>query len=139
MTLPPAIPIIFLILGALAIGASELARLRRPTVILIITTLLALAALLTVRGALPVTQIVAAWQPVSVFTVPLSFRVDETAWLLALGLLLVLLGRIPGVGRLPGDILIRRDNVTIFIPLGTMVVVSLLLTLLLNLISRWKR
>jgi hypothetical protein len=59
--------------------------------------------------------------------------------LLALGLLLVLLGRIPGVGRLPGDILIRRDNVTIFIPLGTMVVVSVLLTLLLNLISRWKR
>jgi len=32
-----------------------------------------------------------AWQPVSVFTVPLSFRVDHTAWLLALGLLLVLL------------------------------------------------
>jgi hypothetical protein len=59
--------------------------------------------------------------------------------LLALGLLLVLLGRIPGVGRLPGDILIRRDNVTVFIPLGTMVVVSVLLTLLLNLISRWKR
>jgi hypothetical protein len=59
--------------------------------------------------------------------------------LLALDLLLVLLGRIPGVGRLPGDILIRRDNVTVFIPLGTMVVVSVLLTLLLNLISRWKR
>ncbi len=59
--------------------------------------------------------------------------------LLALGLLLVLLGGIPGVGRLPGDILIRRDNVTIFIPLGTMVVVSVLLTLLLSLISRWKR
>jgi NADH:ubiquinone oxidoreductase subunit 2 (subunit N) len=92
MTLPPVIPIIFLILGALAVGASELARLRRPTLILIITTLLALAALWTVRNApLPVTQIIAAWQPISVFTVPLSFRVDDTAWLLAMGLLVVLL------------------------------------------------
>jgi NADH:ubiquinone oxidoreductase subunit 2 (subunit N) len=91
MTLPPAIPILFLILGTLAMGASELARLRRPTVILIVTTLLALAALWTARGALPVTQIIAAWQPISVFTVPLSFRVDDTAWLLAMGLLVVLL------------------------------------------------
>jgi NADH:ubiquinone oxidoreductase subunit 2 (subunit N) len=91
MTLPPAIPIIFLILGALAIGASELARLRRPTVILIITTLLALAALWSMRAALPATQIIAAWQPISVFTVPLSFRVDEPGWLLAMALLVVLL------------------------------------------------
>lgn len=59
--------------------------------------------------------------------------------LLALGLLLVLLGKIPGVGRLPGDILIRREHVTVFIPLGTMLVVSVLLTLLLNLIARAKR
>src|SRR5512139_2044840 len=103
MTLPPAIPIIFLILGALAIGASELAQLRRPTVILIITTLLALAALWTARGALPVTQIIAAWQPVSVFTVPLSFRVDDTAWLLALGLLLVLLSAALTWGAYPGQ------------------------------------
>jgi NADH:ubiquinone oxidoreductase subunit 2 (subunit N) len=103
MTLPPGIPIIFLILGALAIGASELARLRRPTVILMITTLLALAALWTVRGDMPVTQIIAAWQPVSIFTVPLSFRVDETAWLLALGLLLVLLTAAFTWGAFPGQ------------------------------------
>jgi NADH:ubiquinone oxidoreductase subunit 2 (subunit N) len=103
MTLPPGIPIIFLILGALAIGASELARLRRPTVILIITTLLALLALWTLNGALPVTQIIAAWQPVSVFTVPLSFRVDQTAWLLALGLLLVLLTTALTWGAYPGQ------------------------------------
>ena len=91
MTLPPGLPIVFLILGALAIGASELAQLRRPTAILIITTLLSIAALWTVHSETPVTQIIAAWQPVSVFTVPLSFRVDQTAWLLALGLLWVLL------------------------------------------------
>ena len=70
MTLPPSIPIIFLILGALAIGASDLARLRRPTLVMVITSLLALGALFTVRSETPVTQIIAAWQPVSVFTVP---------------------------------------------------------------------
>lgn len=103
MTLPPGIPIIFLILGALAIGASELARLRRPTVILIITALLSLATLWAVRSEAPVTQIIAAWQPVSVFTVPLSFRVDQTAWLLAVGLLLVLLTTAFTWGAFPGQ------------------------------------
>jgi len=59
--------------------------------------------------------------------------------LLALGLLFILIGKIPGLGRLPGDILIKRENVTIFIPLGTMILVSVVLTLLLNLIARWRR
>ena len=59
--------------------------------------------------------------------------------LLALGLLFVLIGKIPGLGRLPGDILIRRENITIFIPLGAMILVSVMLTLLLNLIARWRR
>jgi hypothetical protein len=40
---------------------------------------------------------------------------------------------------LPGDLLIERDNVTIFIPLGTMLLVSLLLTLIANLLARlWR-
>jgi hypothetical protein len=59
--------------------------------------------------------------------------------LLTLGLLFMLIGKIPGLGRLPGDILIKRENVTIFIPLGTMILVSVVLTLLLNLIARWRR
>jgi len=59
--------------------------------------------------------------------------------LLAMGLLFMLMSKIPGFGRLPGDILIKRENVTIFIPLGTMILVSVVLTLLLNLIARWRR
>lgn len=59
--------------------------------------------------------------------------------LLALGILFVLIGRIPGLGRLPGDIVIKRENVTIFIPLGTMIVASIVLSVLLNLIARLKR
>jgi hypothetical protein len=59
--------------------------------------------------------------------------------LLVLGLLLVLLGRVPGLGRLPGDIVIERENFRLYIPLGTMILVSVVLTLLLNLISRLRR
>ncbi len=59
--------------------------------------------------------------------------------ILMLGLLLVFLGKVPGLGRLPGDILIRRDNVTFYFPLGTMILLSVVLTVVLNLISRLRR
>jgi DUF2905 family protein len=42
-----------------------------------------------------------------------------------LGVLLLIAGK-SGLDRLPGDILIRRDGVTIYIPLGLMILVSLL-------------
>ena len=48
------------------------------------------------------------------------------------GLLLLLVGRIPGAGHLPGDITIRRKNTTIFAPITTMILLSLLLSLLLT-------
>lgn len=51
-----------------------------------------------------------------------------------LGLVLMLAGRLPFSGRLPGDITIRSDNVSCFFPLATMIVVSLLLTVLINLV-----
>ena len=73
MTLPPIIPLILLILGALAVGASDLARLRRPNLVMVVAAALALMAGLAVRGDAPLTQIVSDWQPVSVFTAPISF------------------------------------------------------------------
>ena len=48
------------------------------------------------------------------------------------GLLLLLVGRSPGAGSLPGDITIRRKNTTIFAPITTMILLSLLLSLLLT-------
>jgi hypothetical protein len=56
--------------------------------------------------------------------------------LLIAGLVITLAGRIPGLGHLPGDLVIERENFRLYIPLGTMIVVSLLLTLLLNLVTR---
>ena len=53
-----------------------------------------------------------------------------------LGLVLTLAGRIPWAGRLPGDIVIRRERFGCYIPLATSILLSILLTLLLNLVVR---
>ncbi len=51
------------------------------------------------------------------------------------GLVFILLGRI-GLGRLPGDILVQRENFTFYFPLATMIVISVILTLIVNLLRR---
>ncbi|MGZ4419431.1 MAG: DUF2905 domain-containing protein [Gaiellaceae bacterium] len=62
--------------------------------------------------------------------------------LLAAGILLGVVGGMLlvfsrfGFTRLPGDLVIRRKNVTVYAPLGLMLVVSVLLTVLLNLFRR---
>ncbi len=58
------------------------------------------------------------------------------AVIVVVGLVLVLAGRIPGLGRLPGDILVRRGNFTFYFPLATSILLSLLLTLVLWFIGR---
>jgi hypothetical protein len=52
------------------------------------------------------------------------------------GVVLVAGPRIPLLGHLPGDIVIQRENVTIFIPLGTMLVVSIVVSVVLAVIGR---
>jgi hypothetical protein len=54
-----------------------------------------------------------------------------------LGLFLVIGGRFfPWLGRLPGDIRLQGENVSCFFPLATSIIISLLLTLVLNIIIR---
>ena len=48
----------------------------------------------------------------------------------AVGALLLLSGKIGWIGRLPGDITIRRDNFTFHFPLATCLLVSVILSLL---------
>jgi hypothetical protein len=55
--------------------------------------------------------------------------------LLALGVLWPVIGKI-GLGRLPGDIVIERDNFRLYIPLATSLLVSVVLSLLLWFLSR---
>ena len=64
--------------------------------------------------------------------------------LIGMGLLLAAIGvvlagklNIP-FGKLPGDITYQKKNLTVFAPFGTMLVVSLVLSIIFNIFSRWK-
>ena len=56
--------------------------------------------------------------------------------LLVLGALLSVTGRLPWVGRLPGDISIERENFRFYFPLATSIVISIILSLLVWLFRR---
>ncbi len=44
------------------------------------------------------------------------------------GILVAVLGKIPGAGKLPGDILIKKENFTFYFPLTTCLLISLFLS-----------
>ena len=56
--------------------------------------------------------------------------------LAGLGVVVLLAGRLPFLGRLPGDIQVQRGNWTFFFPIMTSILLSLLLTVVLNLLAR---
>jgi hypothetical protein len=63
--------------------------------------------------------------------------------LVLLGVFMVVVGlflwfgdKIPWVGRLPGDILIKRDKFTFYFPLVTCILISLILTLLFSIFRK---
>jgi len=56
--------------------------------------------------------------------------------LVVLGAVVLVLGRIVDLGSLPGDIVYERENMRIYVPLGTMLVLSIVLTVLVNLVLR---
>lgn len=52
------------------------------------------------------------------------------------GLLLMFADKIPFLGRLPGDIIVKKKNFTFYFPLATMILLSILATVIVNLIFR---
>jgi hypothetical protein len=50
--------------------------------------------------------------------------------LLVLGVLFTLGGRIPWLGRLPGDIVIERESFRFYFPLATSILISIVLSLI---------
>ena len=56
--------------------------------------------------------------------------------LVALGVIVMLAGRLTPLGRLPGDFVFRRGNFTFYFPVVTSIVLSILLTLVMWLFSR---
>lgn len=57
-------------------------------------------------------------------------------FLVLLGCLLLLAGKLPWFGKLPGDIIYTRGNFRLYFPLATSILLSILLTLLLNFFLR---
>lgn len=65
-------------------------------------------------------------------------------WIITIGAILIVIGvilqfapwLINWFGRLPGDIRIETENTRVFIPITSMIVISVVLSLLLNLLNR---
>ncbi len=55
--------------------------------------------------------------------------------LFLIGLLLTFAGNLPFLGRLPGDLSFQWGHVRVFMPVATMILVSVVLTIVLNLLS----
>ena len=60
------------------------------------------------------------------------------AVLIAIGVLLLLVQKTPFPGRIPGDIVIKREHFTFYFPLATSIIISVLLSLVLYLINRFR-
>ena len=55
------------------------------------------------------------------------------------GLIVAYSDRIPFLGKLPGDIRIEKDTFSFYFPITTSILVSIVLSLLIYLINRWKQ
>ncbi|MBI2934359.1 MAG: DUF2905 domain-containing protein [Chloroflexi bacterium] len=56
--------------------------------------------------------------------------------IVVLGAIVFLAGKVPYLGKLPGDIIIRRGNITIQLPIVTFLLLSLVITVIVNIILR---
>ncbi|HXX33707.1 MAG TPA: DUF2905 domain-containing protein [Thermodesulfobacteriota bacterium] len=57
-------------------------------------------------------------------------------FIILVGLFLLLGEKIPWIGRLPGDIIIRKKNFTFYFPIVTSILISIILTLFLMLFRK---
>ena len=58
------------------------------------------------------------------------------ALLVLIGAGMILLGKIPGLGKLPGDIFIKGEHGSFYFPIVSCIILSVLLSLILNLFNR---
>jgi hypothetical protein len=56
--------------------------------------------------------------------------------IVVIGVFFSLVGRVPWLGKLPGDICIKRENFTIYFPLATSIIISVILSLILWLLRK---
>ena len=56
--------------------------------------------------------------------------------LILIGGAILLAGKVPWIGRLPGDIFIQKKNFTFYFPLATSIIISIILTLIFSILGR---
>jgi len=69
---------------------------------------------------------------------------DTGKWIILSGLIVLLIGiiiyffhdKLHWIGRLPGDIRIEKENFKIYFPITTMIIVSILFTLIVNIVKK---
>lgn len=54
---------------------------------------------------------------------------------LVVGVLILFVGKVPGIGKLPGDIMVKRENFTFYFPITTCIIISIILSIIIFL---WK-
>ena len=57
---------------------------------------------------------------------------------IVVGSVLLVAEKIPFLGKLPGDIIIKKENVTLYFPLTTSIIISILISFILYLIGKLK-
>ena len=65
-----------------------------------------------------------------------KFLIIAGVFLILFGLLFIFWERIPFLGKLPGDLMIQRGSFRLFIPVVTCIIISLVLTILINIVLR---
>ncbi len=58
--------------------------------------------------------------------------------LVLIGVVILFIQKVPFLGKLPGDILIKRGNFTFYFPLATGIIISIIVSLILYIISRFR-
>ena len=66
-------------------------------------------------------------------------------WIIAAGILIIIIGitiyffhdKLNWLGKLPGDVIIERENFRFYFPITTMIIISVVLTLLINVLKRF--
>ncbi len=67
-----------------------------------------------------------------------KFLILVGAILVVIGILLVYSGKIPYLGKLPGDIAVEKKNFKFYFPITTSIIISIILTLIFYLVTKLK-
>ncbi|MEW6040412.1 MAG: DUF2905 domain-containing protein [Elusimicrobiota bacterium] len=65
-----------------------------------------------------------------------KFLIITGVVIVIIGIILILVPKIPFIGRLPGDIYVKKENYTIYFPLATCLLLSLILSLIFYLMGK---